>query len=80
MTLTTPGFLIFTEKFPELVPNISKSHILDKSKANGIAKLLVCIQASWFCAQCISRLAHQLPISLLEVHYSFEFLVPLLDA
>ncbi len=79
MTLTTKGFMDLIDKCPELIPNVPKSHILDKSKANGISKLLVCVQASWFCAQCISRLAQALPISLLEVCCHFESLVALFD-
>ena len=37
------------------LPNLSKAEITSKSKANGIAKGIVCIQALWFIAQCISR-------------------------
>ena len=37
------------------LPNISKEEINSKSKANGIQKALVCTQAVWFIAQCISR-------------------------
>jgi hypothetical protein len=72
MTLSAKGFIDLAEKAPKLIPNIPESRILDKSKANGIAKAIVCIQASWFCAQCITRLAQGLPISLLEVRYRFE--------
>ena len=39
----------------DIIPNISKEEIKSKSKANGVAKTLVCIQALWFMAQCITR-------------------------
>ena len=38
-----------------LLPNLSEEEIQSKSKANGLAKSLVCIQALWFIAQCITR-------------------------
>lgn len=39
----------------EVIPNISEEEIRSKSKANGLGKALVCIQASWFIAQCLTR-------------------------
>ncbi|KAF1355437.1 hypothetical protein BDV97DRAFT_267449, partial [Delphinella strobiligena] len=42
--------------------------IMDKSKANGLMKLLAVTQALWFCLQCITRLSQELPIALLEIH------------
>ena len=57
---------------PTLVPNISETDILDKSKASALAKTFVCLQALWFCAQCITRLAQRLPISLLEVSLRYH--------
>ena len=36
-------------------PNLQKEEIKSKSKANGLAKTLVCIQVSWFIAQCLTR-------------------------
>ena len=50
------------------VTNLSEQDIMDKSKADGLAKTLVCVQALWFCAQCISRVAQRLPITLLELN------------
>jgi hypothetical protein len=49
------------------LPDISKEMIADKSKADPIAKSLVCIQAGWLIVQCIARLVSSLPITLLEV-------------
>lgn len=39
----------------EEVPNISEEEIRSKSRANGVAKSLVCIQTLWFITQCITR-------------------------
>lgn len=36
-------------------PNLTEEEIKAKSKANGLAKTLVCIQVSWFIAQCLTR-------------------------
>lgn len=52
----------------DLLPNLSEEEIKSKSKANGVAKALVCIQALWFIAQCLTRLAQRIPISLLELN------------
>ncbi len=41
---------------------------MDKSKADGLKKTIVCAQALWFCVQCFTRLAQALPVSLLEVN------------
>ena len=51
------GFRILsaTAKFRDILPNLSAEEIKSKSKANGLAKTLVCIQALWFIAQCITR-------------------------
>ena len=39
--------------------DISEEEITSKSKASGFSKTLVCIQASWFIAQCITRRMYQ---------------------
>jgi hypothetical protein len=50
------------------IPNITLDDIKDKNKADGLAKLLVCVQAGWMIVQVISRAASGLPSTLLEVH------------
>jgi hypothetical protein len=47
---------------------ISEKAIKDKSKADILAKSLVCVQVCWMVVQCIGRKAAGLPISLLEIH------------
>lgn len=66
--LTTAGLSFLLEHEPDLLPAISEEQIKDKSKADGLQKLLICVQATWFCASCITRLANSLPISLLELN------------
>lgn len=50
------------------LPDISLDDIEDKSKADGIAKALVCIQAIWMIVQVVERAASNLPVTLLEVN------------
>lgn len=66
----SPCFVIWCVEngYQEMVPRISAQTIKDKSKANGLAKGLICIQALWFCAQFVTRLSQRLPISLLELN------------
>lgn len=56
------------KRFPDAIPTITTAEIMDKSKADGLAKSLVCLQATWFCIQCVSRMAQGLSISLLELN------------
>ena len=37
------------------LPSLSKEEIKSKSKANGIAKALVCAQGLWFLTNCVTR-------------------------
>ncbi|EPS38613.1 hypothetical protein H072_7577 [Dactylellina haptotyla CBS 200.50] len=50
------------------LPDIDRDDIKDKSKADGLAKVLVIMQAGWFLVQTLARLAQHLPVSLLEVN------------
>jgi hypothetical protein len=68
LTLTPSGLLYILEHEPDLIPNISEEYICDKSKARNLAKTLVCLQALWFCVQCLARLAQGLAVSLLELN------------
>ncbi|KAJ7183884.1 hypothetical protein C8R46DRAFT_1068093 [Mycena filopes] len=67
VTLTTDGLTFLRAHAPDLIPRVSEEDINDKSKADGLAKTLVAMQAAWFCLQCIARGAQHLPISLLEI-------------
>jgi hypothetical protein len=68
LTLTPVALRKMAVNTPALLPDLSKEGIRDKSKANGLAKFLVCVQAIWFIAQTVGRLATDLPISLLEMN------------
>ena len=47
---------------------IPESTIRDKSKADVLAKVLVCVQVSWMLVQTVGRKVAGYPITLLEVH------------
>jgi hypothetical protein len=66
ITLTARG-VAFLAKCNRL-PDVPESDILDKSKANDMAKALVVIQASWMLLQTLGRLVVGLPVTLLEVN------------
>ncbi|KAL8896273.1 MAG: hypothetical protein Q9207_007786 [Kuettlingeria erythrocarpa] len=67
-TVTPDGLNFLLHHEPDALPDITASQIRDKSKADGIKKMLVCTQALWFCVQCITRLSQSLPVSLLEIN------------
>lgn len=46
---------------------ITEDDIMDKSKGDTIAKLLVVIQTSWFAIQCAARVSQGLPVTALEL-------------
>ncbi|KAL9633247.1 MAG: hypothetical protein Q9204_003475 [Flavoplaca sp. TL-2023a] len=66
--LTPAGIMFCLRHEPKILPYVSPEQIKDKSKADGLKKTLVCAQATWFCVQCIARLAKSLPLSLLELN------------
>ena len=65
--ITPKGIEVLLVHAPHLIPDISVEEIMDKSKADGLAKALLVWQVLWFCINCGSRLAQRLPLSLLEV-------------
>ncbi|TFK87796.1 hypothetical protein K466DRAFT_97244 [Polyporus arcularius HHB13444] len=65
--LTPMGVLFLMEHAPSLIPDLSSSDILDRSKADGLAKILLVCQVLWFLLTCINRAVEGLPLSLLEV-------------
>ncbi|KHE85479.1 hypothetical protein GE21DRAFT_1348871 [Neurospora crassa] len=69
LTLTPKGLQFLKEHgHGKLVHDLSEKRIKDRSKGSAFAKTLVCIQASWFCIQCLTRFAQGLAISLLELN------------
>jgi len=69
ITLSPTGVQYIAEHHSHLLPHVEEAEVRDKSKANALAKFLVCIQAGWFVLQCISRMVLSLPITLLEVRW-----------
>ena len=67
ITLTPGGVEYLMRYHPNILRPPRKPEIDDRSKANALAKAIVCAQAGWFIVQCLSRLAVSSPISLLEV-------------
>jgi len=51
-----------------LLPKLNIDEINDKSKSDGFARLVVCIQAGWMALQAIVRKINGLPLTLLEIH------------
>jgi hypothetical protein len=66
--LTLEGIELIFHFDPMLIPDLSEFEIQDKSKASGLAKTLVCLQALWFCIQCIVRAVNHMTISTLELN------------
>lgn len=64
---TSSGVSMLLRYEPDLIPDISEDDIKDKSKGGSVAKFLACIQATWFCASCIGRIAQRLPLSQFEL-------------
>ena len=67
-TLTPQGMLRLADLGEVAVTKTSKAAIMDRSKADGVGKLLICFQAAWMIVQCIGRLANRLPLTLLEIN------------
>lgn len=75
-----PSLLMWLAKNePLMIPEISLEYIKDKSKANGLAKLLVCVQAAWFGIQVITRLVQGLAVTLLELNVFAHVICALLS-
>ena len=68
LCISVSGLTVIAKKAPGLIPSISEKQIKDKSKADSLAKLIVCLQALWFCVQCITRVTQHKAISLLELN------------
>ena len=66
LTLTARGVALLARY--GYFPCVTKEEIMDKSKANDLAKGAVIIQAGWMMLQVIGRLCVNLPVTLLEVN------------
>jgi hypothetical protein len=67
LALTAKGIL-FLLSHGYALPRVSKASIKDRSKADGLAKILVCLQAGYIIVQYVGRLAAHLPQTFLEIN------------
>jgi hypothetical protein len=65
---TTTQSSTWPSTIPTLLTPLPKEDIKDKSKANGLAKAITCLQATWFTVQCVYRIVQGLSLSLLELN------------
>lgn len=68
VTLLPDALEYLAQYRPDLIPDISADYIRDKSKANQLAKALVCVQAFYFCLHLASRLCFGLGVTLIEMN------------
>ncbi|KAJ4292597.1 hypothetical protein N0V90_009260 [Kalmusia sp. IMI 367209] len=66
LSLTAEGVRLLS--FLGRLPEIDEGEILDKSKADGLAKFLVLLQAGWMILQTLARVQQNLPVTLLEIN------------
>jgi hypothetical protein len=66
VTITPTGVLFMASE--AYFPRIKRSDIQDKSKADILAKGLVCVQVVWTVGQVIERKLASYPLTMLEVH------------
>ncbi|KAF2466898.1 uncharacterized protein BDR25DRAFT_235669, partial [Lindgomyces ingoldianus] len=67
-TITISGLTLLANCNPNSIPDLSEEEIVDKSKADGLKKLILCIQAGGFLISTIFRMATGYTISLLELN------------
>jgi hypothetical protein len=53
---------------PQSLLQLQRVVLQNPGKANAIGKAVTCVQAFWFCSQCIARLNGNLAVSLLELN------------
>jgi len=66
VTVTPAGMRLLS--FLGRLPKIEEPQVRDKSKADWLAKSVVCVQATWMVTQVVGRLIQGLPVSLLEIN------------
>jgi hypothetical protein len=66
--LSFRGFVNLAHYDSKRLLPLQRAVLQDPSKASGLAKLITCAQAFWFCSQCIARLSQNMAVSLLELN------------
>lgn len=72
-TLTRRGIHWLARHRPEILLPAQEAVLQDSSKASGLAEQITCIQALWFCLQCITRLSQSMAVSLIELNTFGKF-------
>jgi len=67
VTILTLEMLRELVKDPEFRIQITEKEIADRSKGDGLAKIILILQSSWFMFQCIARRAQGLGLTQLEL-------------
>jgi hypothetical protein len=67
-TLDITALKFLASKEPETLLPVQIVASQNPGQAGGLAKTLTCIQAVWFCSQCIARMNAGMAISLLELN------------
>jgi hypothetical protein len=61
--------IVYLAEFePQSLLQLQRVVLRNPGKANAIGKAVTCVQAFWFCSQCIARLSGNLAVSLLELN------------
>ena len=68
VTLTSAGVFSLAVHGEGAITMVKRKDIMDKSKADGLGKFLVCLQALWMLVQSAGRLIDGLPLTLLEIN------------
>jgi hypothetical protein len=71
-------FVYIMKNFPNIIPDIPKESITDRSESSSLGTFLLIVQVGWFCTNCASRLFQRLEFSLLEVTTAAHALCSLL--
>lgn len=66
LTLTARGVALLADC--GLLPEIETNYLKDKSKSDGLSKLIACVQAAWLIVQVVGRLVLGLQVTLLEIN------------
>ena len=73
LTITAKGLRLLGECGH--LPDIDEEDIKDKSKSDGLTKLIAVIQAAWMIVQIIGRIVSSQPVTLLEVNTMSHVLI-----
>ncbi|KLO06919.1 hypothetical protein SCHPADRAFT_672800, partial [Schizopora paradoxa] len=65
--LSTEGVRFLMREYPDLLTIPTIESIKERAKSNSLGKAVLALQVVWFIVNCASRLAENLPLSLMEV-------------